>query len=99
MAHKTLLTRITLTLSAIAIAFLLLRPALAQSGNQWRIDYFNNPNWAGAPVYTQFTYTANMNWGTGSPGPKCACRQLHRPFYDDTLFLFRCLSLHHHRRR
>ena len=69
MAKKTLLTRIALALGAIAVAFLLLRPALAQSGNQWRIDYFNNTNWAGAPVYTQFTYTANMNWGLGSPGP------------------------------
>jgi hypothetical protein len=53
----------------MAFAFLLLRPVLAQSGNQWRIDFYNNPNWAGAPVYTQFNYQASSNWGTGSPGP------------------------------
>jgi len=44
-------------------------PALAQSGNQWRIDYFNNTNWAGFPVMTQFSPFISFNWGLGSPGP------------------------------
>ena len=26
----------------------------AQNGNQWRIDYYANTNWSGAPVYTQY---------------------------------------------
>src|SRR5512136_2191953 len=43
--------------------------ALAQSGNVWRIDYFNNPNWAGAPVQTDFNSWIAFNWGLGSPGP------------------------------
>jgi hypothetical protein len=43
--------------------------ALAQSGNVWRIDYFNNPNWAGAPVQTDFNSWISFNWGLGSPGP------------------------------
>ena len=40
-----------------------------QSGNQWRVDYYPNTNWAGNPVLTQFTSALNFNWGTGSPGP------------------------------
>ena len=55
---------------ALAVALLLpSQPATAQSGNQWRVDYYANTNWSGAPVYTQFANVINFNWGTGSPGP------------------------------
>lgn len=55
---------------ALAVALLLpARPATAQSGNQWRIDYYPNTEWSGAPVYTQFANLINFNWGAGSPGP------------------------------
>jgi hypothetical protein len=43
--------------------------ALAQTGNIWRIDYFSNPNWAGAPAQTDFSPWIALNWGLGSPGP------------------------------
>lgn len=45
-------------------------PALAQSGNQWTVQYFNNNAWQGAPVYTQYTNLVNFNWGSDtSPAP------------------------------
>ncbi len=45
-------------------------PALAQSGNQWTVQFFNNNGWQGAPVYTQFTNLVNYNWGSDlSPAP------------------------------
>jgi hypothetical protein len=44
-------------------------PVGAQSGNTWRIDYFNNPNWAGSPVTTQWNSLIAFNWGFGSPSP------------------------------
>lgn len=44
-------------------------PANAQSGNQWRVDFFNNPNWVGPVVHTTWTGLISFNWGTGSPGP------------------------------
>jgi hypothetical protein len=43
------------------------QPALAQSGNQWQVYYYNNPNWAGAPVYTTYTNLVNFNWGSDTP--------------------------------
>ena len=59
-----------LALALVAISLIPLMssgPAQAQSGNQWRADYYNNPDWAGAPVYTQFTNFVSFNWGLGSP--------------------------------
>lgn len=58
------------TIAAACLALLVgAVPAAAQSGNTWRVDYFNNPNWAGSPVMTQFTPLISFNWGLGSPGP------------------------------
>ncbi len=42
-------------------------PAVAQSGNPWRVDYFNNPDWAGAPVTTEYVPFASFDWAYGSP--------------------------------
>ncbi len=58
--------------AAIALMIAMLLPALpaqAQSGNQWRVDYYANTDWAGAPAYTQYANTINFNWGTAAPGP------------------------------
>ncbi|MEA3335255.1 MAG: PA14 domain-containing protein [Chloroflexota bacterium] len=41
----------------------------AQSGNQWRADYYPNLDWAGNPVFTQVIPYLNLNWGAGVPGP------------------------------
>ena len=57
-------------LIAVAVAFAgSVAPATAQSGNTWRVDAFNNPNWQGAPVHTQFVSFASFDWGWGSPSP------------------------------
>ena len=64
--------RILLSAALVAVcvaAIAGVSPAMAQNGNTWRIDYFNNPNWAGAPVMTQFNSFIAFNWGFGSPGP------------------------------
>ena len=47
-------------------------PTQAQSGNTWRVDYFNNPDWAGTPVTTQYVSFASFDWGFGSPSPYIA---------------------------
>lgn len=37
--------------------------------NQWRMDFYPNLDWAGYPVYTQYSTYLNYNWGEGAPGP------------------------------
>ncbi|HRA65141.1 MAG: PA14 domain-containing protein [Caldilinea sp.] len=41
--------------------------ATAQSSSPWQVSYFNNPNWAGAPVYTEFANAVAFNWGSDVP--------------------------------
>ncbi len=61
-------------------------PALAQSGNVWRIDYFNNPNWAGVPVQTDFNSWIAFNWGLGSPGPAVPADNFSARMTTDAFF-------------
>jgi hypothetical protein len=64
--------RILLSAALVAVLLAALVGALpvgAQSGNTWRIDYFNNTNWAGSPVTTQWNSLIAFNWGFGSPSP------------------------------
>ena len=35
----------------------------------WRMDFYPNPDWAGYPVYTQYSTHLNYNWGESAPGP------------------------------
>lgn len=57
-------------LMAICLATLSgVSPTMAQSGNMWQIDYFNNTNWLGFPAATQFNSFISFNWGFGSPSP------------------------------
>jgi hypothetical protein len=60
---------IALVIAVVLVALVGASLVSAQSGNQWRGDFYNNPNWSGAPAYTQFVNFINFNWGTGSPGP------------------------------
>lgn len=64
--------RILLSATVVAMCLVLLAgglPATAQSGNTWQINFYNNPDWAGSPVMTQFNSFVSFNWGYGSPGP------------------------------
>jgi hypothetical protein len=79
---------------AIALAFSISVACLArvgmvqaQSGNQWRIDYYPNLDWAGAPVYTQFANVVNFNWGTNSPGPNMPASNWTARMTSDVFFL------------
>ncbi len=64
--------RILLTAALVAMCLAALvgvLPAEAQSGNTWTINYFNNTDWAGSPVMTQYSPYISFNWGYGSPSP------------------------------
>lgn len=56
-------------LTALTITTLSWNSAAAQSGNQWRVDYYANTNWSGSPVYTEFSNLINFNWNQTPPGP------------------------------
>lgn len=55
--------------AALCLALLVPAPAVAQNSATWTINYFNNTDWAGFPVFTTFTNTAAFNWGGASPAP------------------------------
>lgn len=72
---------------ALLLALLLpSQPAIAQSGNQWRIDFFPNLDWAGAPVYTQYANLVDFNWGQGSPGPSLPSQNYSARMDTDVYF-------------
>ncbi len=57
-------------LLAPALAGATPRPAQAQSGNLWQIDYFANTDWSGAPAFSGFANVVAFNWRTAAPGPR-----------------------------
>ena len=63
-----------------------LAPAAAQSGNTWRADYFGNPDWAGAPVTTEFVTFSSFDWGYGSPSPYVPADNFTARFTTDAFF-------------
>jgi len=86
----TLLLAGVLALAAVVGA----QPALAQSGNQWQAYYYNNANWAGAPVYTQYTNFVNYNWGSdmspapGVPSQNWTARYISQAFFYAGIYRF-----------
>jgi len=58
---------------AIAVALLLLAvmitPLLAQNGNVWNVQFYNNPNWTAPPAMSMQSSYIDFNWGTVPPGP------------------------------
>ncbi|MEZ4639474.1 MAG: PA14 domain-containing protein [Caldilineaceae bacterium] len=60
--------------------------ATAQSGNQWRIDFWPNPDWAGAPVYTQYANFADFTWGEWAPGPNLPSQNYSARLDTDAFF-------------
>ena len=51
-------------------------PAPAPSYPQWKGEYFNNPNLAGAPSVVRNDYAIAFNWGVGWPNPKISADNL-----------------------
>ncbi len=47
-------------------------PAPNPSYSQWKGEYFNNPELAGAPSVVRNDYAIAFNWGLGWPNPKIA---------------------------
>ena len=58
----------------------------AQSGNQWRMDFYPNLDWAGAPVYTQYSTNLNYDWGANSPGPNISAANWTMRATSNTFF-------------
>ena len=84
-----MLKRLTYLLAVLALALTLLPAAgsvQAQSGNQWRMDFFNNPDWEGGPSLTQFATLINFNWGLGSPAPNVPVDNFTGRFTTDAWF-------------
>ena len=84
-----MLKRLTYLLAVLALALTLLPAAAsvqAQSGNQWRMDFFNNPDWEGGPSLTQFATLINFNWGLGSPAPNVPVDNFTGRFTTDAWF-------------
>ena len=63
-----------------------LTSAMAQSGNTWRADFYNNPDWAGAPVTTGYFSFVSFDWGTGSPSPFVPADNFTARFTTDAFF-------------
>lgn len=66
---RLFLALMAVTILALPLALAGSAPVGAQPAGNWRADYFNNPDWAGSPVLTQFVPFVWFNWGFGSPGP------------------------------
>lgn len=78
--------RYGMALVLLLTLFLSVQSATAQSGNQWRIDFFSNADWAGAPAYTQFTNLVDFNWGQGAPGPNLPSQNYSARMSTDVYF-------------
>jgi hypothetical protein len=81
--------RLLLTAAAVAVCLSLLAgltPAMAQSGNSWRADFFNNPDWAGAPASTGYFSFISFDWGHGSPSPSVPADNFTGRFTTDAFF-------------
>jgi hypothetical protein len=61
-------------------------PTAAQSGNVWRLDYYNNLDWAGSPVTTAFNSFVAFDWGYGSPSPAVQPDNFTGRFTTDAYF-------------
>ena len=81
--------RLFLTAVILAVSLTMgagVTPAMAQSGNTWRADYYNNPDWAGAPVATEFANFLSFDWGYGSPSPYVPVDNFTARFTTDAFF-------------
>ncbi|MBK8048291.1 MAG: hypothetical protein IPK16_14920 [Anaerolineales bacterium] len=65
MKRKSLMWIAALVLVTLAVVP---QALLAQTGNTWTVQFFNNPNWAGTPTLVQYTSYIDFNWGTNPPG-------------------------------
>lgn len=64
---------LTILLMAVLVAAIgattLAAPEAQPAPNQWRMDFYPNTDWAGYPVYTQYSTHLNYNWDESAPGP------------------------------
>lgn len=60
--------------------------AQTQIASLWRVDYFGNPDWAGAPASSQYVGAVAFNWGSGSPSPNIAADNFTARLSTETYF-------------
>lgn len=70
----------------IGIMSLTWHPLLAQSGNQWQVEYYANPNWNGTPVYTAYINRLNLNWEGQAPAPGVPATNFTAAMTTDAFF-------------
>ena len=59
---------LTITAFLLLIGFVVApQAAVAQTSSPWQVTYFNNSNWSGSPVYTEYANAIAFNWGTNTP--------------------------------
>ena len=63
---KRLLILATVIVTCLA-SLVTAQPVAAQNGNQWRVDYYPNLDWAGYPAATFATGLVAFNWGSNPP--------------------------------
>jgi hypothetical protein len=51
----------------VALLAVAVQPLLAQNGNTWAVQYYNNPDWSGSPVAATYSSYIDFNWGTAPP--------------------------------
>lgn len=61
--------RLTVLFALLLVCVLLVGMLQAQSGNVWQVNFYNNTNFSGSPVYSFSSNFADFNWGSSSPGP------------------------------
>lgn len=66
---KRIFATLGVVVAALVVLFLANGAVNAQSGNTWNLFYFNNPNWAGSPVFTASAPFLNFNWNGAPPAP------------------------------
>ena len=62
--------RTILILTALLLVFAAAsapQAATAQSTSPWQVTYYNNSNWAGSPIYTEYANAISFNWGSDVP--------------------------------
>ena len=67
--------------------------------NEWRGEYYNNPNLQGQPVMVRNDPSVNFDWGYGSPAPNIPVDYFSARWTRSFNFDAGMVSLHGARRR
>ena len=83
---KTLRFLIPVLALLLALSLVAAPTVEAQSGNVWRLDFFNNTFLVAPPVFSMQSSFINFNWGLGSPAPQVPVDFFSGRFTTDASF-------------